>query len=308
MDYGLEELAFFSRRFISISQAEYDSIKEAKAGLEACLYIEQKFDFVVENYLELESTLLNAALRYMPQHRIGYASFQIELLLFNRRLINLLTVGRTYIDHVKHHVNMVFPSDPIQKRDIDDAFRQQYDNRLGYRVMEALRNFAQHRGFPVHKASFKDPWVERENGEKMRVTVSPYLRPADLRAAGSFKAQVLRELEALGQEFELTHMVREYLEGLWTVHATVREKVKTKAQTWESILEEAIARFRERHPEDESSTGLAAVVRDEDGRFTKQIPIFRELVEYRALLLRKNASLANLSRRYVTNEFIPGRR
>lgn len=256
MEYGLTTMAMGSPTFVPISEGDYNQIKVAQDGLFECLFIEEKFDLVVENFLELETTLLELVARSMLYGGKDYQGFQVERGLINRRFINLLTAGRTYEDHVKQHINKIFHPDSKEAKNANAEFKKQYDARIGYRVMVALRNFVQHRDFPVYHMSYQFGWVGQEKEQKLRYAISPYLRPAELRIAGGFKNSVLEELESIGEQFDLKFLTRDYVEGLWVVHSDIRSRILPKIENWEATLNEAIQRFQEKYPEERSLSGL----------------------------------------------------
>lgn len=305
MEYGLARQVIGFSTFLPISEAEFLAIKNAKEGLFQCLFIEEKFDLVAENLLDFETTLIDSTVSHMLFRNQDYQSFQGRRGAFNRRLVNLLTAGRTYIDHVKHHVKNVFHGDSALAPDISALFSREYDRRLGYRAAEALRNFVQHRGLPVHSTTFNACRVDSEEREsdKLRYGVTPYLRPAELREDGEFKKAVLKELEELGDKVDLKHIVREYVEGLAAVHEDIRRELKYKIQEWEALLISAIERFQT-EAGNEGVAGLAAVQRNTEGQWVQQVPVFSDFIDYRTALAQKNSGLSKLSRKYVTSEVL----
>ena len=60
MEYGLKRLVLGSKAFVPISENEYCAISEAQAGLFEAVFVEEKIDLVVENYLELETSFLDS--------------------------------------------------------------------------------------------------------------------------------------------------------------------------------------------------------------------------------------------------------
>lgn len=304
MEYGLARIVLGSRAFVQLSENEYQAIKRAQEGLLESLFIEEKYDLVVENYLELEETLLESVVRHMILSGQDYRWFQVEHSLFNRRLVNLLTVVRTYDHQVKQHVNKIFRAEEEDTPDVSGYFSQQHDERIGYRAMEELRDFAQHRGFPVHAVTYGSKVIDADKKRKICVTVSPYLRPDELRADRKFNKKVLSELEGLGEKVDLKTLVRDYIEGIWVIHAKIREHLKSKIESWENVLNQAIMRFQSQFPEEPSIIGLAAVIRDDEGYYAAPIQIFEDFMEYRKHLERKNGALTNLAHRYVTSEVV----
>ncbi len=303
MEYGLTLMVLGAPEFVRISEADYQTIIEAKRGLFECLYVEEKFDLVVENYFELEISLLESAANHMVFGRLDYRYIQVERGLYNRRLANLLSAGRIYADHVKQHIERIFPPDSNNVQELIAKFSEQYDKRLGYRSMEALRNFIQHRGLLVHSMAYKIKRVKRTGEDGLLFMVTPYLVPEELRADGDFKMAVLEELESLGEKIDLKELVRDYIEGLWTVHEKIRERIRPLTEAWDYTMRKAVGRFHSNYP-DKDTAGLAAVARDADDHYLDAIPVFTDFIEYRQNLEGKNRNLVNLVNRYVTNEVV----
>ena len=66
MEFGLVPLVLGSSPcFVPIPEKEYEQIATAKAGLLESLFVEEKFDLVIENYLELESCFLESTAQIM---------------------------------------------------------------------------------------------------------------------------------------------------------------------------------------------------------------------------------------------------
>jgi hypothetical protein len=99
MAYGLTRLVLGANAVVPLTDQEYQDLSAAKAHVLDALLIEQKFDLVIENDLELEEELLSSTARYMLHGETGYGWFQNERALINRRLMNLLSVCREYVDH-----------------------------------------------------------------------------------------------------------------------------------------------------------------------------------------------------------------
>ncbi len=304
MEYGLVRLVLGSNKFVPISKEDYDSIREAKRGLLQCVFIEEKFDLVVENYLELEKTIMASVVRHMVQSERGKHRFDLERSLYNRRLVNLLTTARTYVDQATQHLSKIFTSKPARAEELTAEFSRQYDERLGYRVMEALRNFVQHRGLPVHQISHNRTWVGEGENKRLQYSTRFFLDIADLSADGKFKKSVLEELEDIGERMNLMPLVRDYMEGLGAVQASIRSNIRPQADMWETLLNEAIASF---DVEDGTPmVGLAAVCRNGRGRYAEKESLSKRFIDYRTILEQKNASLVNLRLRYATNEVESG--
>jgi len=302
-EYGLRRMVFGTNSFVPISFDEYVAIQHANAGLVECMYVEQKFDLAVENYLEFEKTLLASTADHMILSGQDYRWFHVNRGLLDRRIMNLLSTGRTYVDAVPHHVNLILGRDSEAAKGVPKIINKIYDARLGYRAIYALRNFIQHRGLPVHGSAYGDFWVEGEEDGRRRVsTIDPYIRPDELRTDGDFKAAVLKELEPMGKKIGLKSLIRDYMEGLRDIHSEIQAHVRAKIVEWEAVQDSAISRFQAEFPDEDSIIGLSAVVRDPDGCCNGDLPLFKDSVDYRKYLEAKNSGLQRLAVRYVSGE------
>jgi hypothetical protein len=303
MEFGLAPLVISSSAFVPISEKEYEEIATAKAGLLEALFVEEKFDLVVDNYLELESCFLDSTARIMVLRNQDYQWFQVQRNLFNRRLVNLLSACRSYVDYSKQHIHSTLKDDKNAVALIESAFSNHYDNCLGYRVMEALRNFVQHHGFPIHAVEYPQRWLGEGDDSQLRFGLSIYTKTMYLREDGGFKKAVLEELESLGGRVNLKPLVRDYVAALGGVHESLREMIRVSIETWDHVFLGAIDRFKSAYPDEGSEVGLAAVLR-EAGVLKRPVGIFGHIIDYRLALQRKNSNLVNLGKRYVTGEVV----
>ncbi len=86
---------------IPITTEQFKQIRAAKQRLMFGVGIEEKLDLVLENYAELERTLLDMAL----EHSIFPGKIEALLdggtHLVNRRIANFVTTARLYLDQVR---------------------------------------------------------------------------------------------------------------------------------------------------------------------------------------------------------------
>ena len=129
-------------------------------------------------------------------------------------------------------------------QDLHDAFGSQhqvsneikvklsteYDARLGYRVMEAVRNMMQHRSLPIHRLSY--PQDSQPGGARFRTV--PSMEVARLKEA-DLKGSLVQELDSMGKHVPVTPFVRDYVEGLATVHEGLRTASESQGQALKGI-------------------------------------------------------------------------
>ena len=174
MKYGITRLVLNCNNFIEISQADYEQIKNAKQNLVEILNIEEKFNFIIENYREFEQELLNINLNNVLFSYIDWSSSINTVHTLNRKLINLLTTCKLYIDQVQHDLNRIF-KDSSQLENFKNLLKNEYDSNLGYRVIEAMRNYVQHRNFPIYTFTSSYTRIDKDSGFFIKYTATPYI-------------------------------------------------------------------------------------------------------------------------------------
>jgi hypothetical protein len=267
--------------YVDLSEEEFTGLRSARRNLIAAQSYEEKFGLLLENFWEYEETRLRLALR-IPE-MTGYDPFWDGVFLLNRRLVNLLTTCRMYVDQTKVELNeLVGESGQSQ---IKGLFSKQYDALLGYRVMEALRNYAQHHSFPIGAVDFFQGWEKFEDGSYFSLRTNPKLRMSDLDSG--FKKEVLTELKVRQEKsLDVTYFVREYIEGLSAVHAELRELADLERYGMASGTKVSYC---------------AASFLNEQGTEIESFSIYRELTE-RVDKLRQRRLPTHVSRCIVSNK------
>ncbi len=231
--YQIRRYVGGSREFIEISEDEYGKLKAAKEALFQTLYMEEKLDIVLENYFEFEETVLKSALKHMLFRNQDYNWYQSEKRMISRRIINLLTACRLYVDQTRHHISRIFGKISTQFQDVIDQFAEQYDKHLGYRVMDALRNYVQHKGLPLHEIKYSMSWTDHNSEKYMRCVATPYIYVSQLKEDKGFKASVLKELESLGEKNDMKIFLRDYVSSLGIIHSKIRGIFKSHVAEWD---------------------------------------------------------------------------
>jgi hypothetical protein len=135
MRYGITKTVLGSKGFIEISREEYENARTAKQKLAEALNIEEKLNFILENYVEYERELLNSSLDSLMFAGRDWSYSVNEIHKINRRLINLLTTCRLYIDSTKHDIKLLFEDDAAQVESLKRKMSNEYDSNIGYNLM-----------------------------------------------------------------------------------------------------------------------------------------------------------------------------
>lgn len=304
--FGLGRAVLGSRAFLPISAEDYETLRSAKGFISEALALEEKYDLLVSNYLELEKTLNDIAADHLLHSDHSYQSLNDCRVLINQRVQNLLGACRLYLDHGAHHIANMEYAVPNLAAEFDALRSKQYDDHAAYRICEALRNHSQHRGFPIGGLSSAGGWVRRlpVDEEVLLHRVAIHLDVEELREGKKTKQLVLTDIENLGANADARPVLREYVARLSTLHQLIRRKLEDALAEREAAVEAAIQRFTTAFP-DEGSVGLAAIERDSDGRWTNQVALFWAMIERRRHFLKRNGNLTRLRQWHVSSEPTP---
>jgi hypothetical protein len=289
---------------LPISERRFEALSQAWSNLKHFAHVEEEWDAVVRNYVELEKTLLEAALRDMVVSDKDYFSFQEARLQFSVRLSNLLASCRAYLDHTPHHLGLIMPPHPYGAQ-FKDLTHAEYDGRFGYRFMEELRDYAQHRGLPIHSTQYSSAWVEGGERGMLSHSVSTHITLDILRKDKKFKRSIINDMT--DERLHSEPLVRDYLEGLSAVHVALRKLIDPPFKEASETVRSALAEFATASPTDDL-IGLHAIQLNPPRTWVRQVPLFEELIQVTEKLRRKNRPMVNLSRRFVTSSTEPNRK
>lgn len=315
MDYALTPLFRPRDEQMSLTFENYTQLARAKNALVVTIGIEQKFDLLLENYVEYEGELLNLGLRLVAFRDTQWHSFQQENLGVTRRLVNLLSAARLYVDQMSHDLSRLFEEAHEICAAVKEESSARYDASFGFRLMETLRNAIQHRSiagirlkhhFGVDRSEAQtadDPIAAA--GKRMLVTRAiPILSVSDLHDM-ELKASVRAEIEKLGrEELDLTLHVREYIDGLAAMHYEFRRRAQENRKQWESTIRQALRSARDRWP-DNASDALNLVKVDCSGEVVEWTHLFPAFIDYLIALETKNRGPLRLARTYVSGHCGP---
>ncbi len=306
MRYGITSIIMGFSGFIEINEEEYERIKAARENLIELLLLEETLDLVTENFQEYEAELLAIASRNMIFPDTDDISMSHQRILISRRIVNLLSASRMYLDQCAHHLNNIYGENSENAKLAKKETSTQYDSSFGYRVMEALRNYVQHRGFPIHSIMFSGEWldIDSEADSRLHHSVIPRISVTELASDQKFNQTVLKEMNTAQHKniIDIRPLIREYVEGIGKIHEKIRELTHKDLIDWENIMNHTIEKFQKEYGSDVSLAGLVIATRQENDHQIERKTIFKEMMKRRQVLERKNAIFGNLRKRYASNE------
>jgi hypothetical protein len=279
---------------IEISEEKYRSYRESKAILLNCLEIEEKYEILISNYLELEKSILDAIANNMVHHQIDYSDFFDTRLTLNIRVVNLLTSARLYVDQLHNHVKGCVPHLDDSETLVKKILSKEYDENPECRFMEALRNYVQHRGLPVHSTSRSSSWIDLGENGQLEYSLELASLKTILEEDGKFKKQILNQSS---DNIDLKVATRSFIESLSKVHDTVRTIIQESVQNSRLNLEDAHSQYKKVYTG--SLVGLCACIMN-DQEIIETIPLLLDWDDVRIKLQQRNQKLINLKKWYVT--------
>ncbi|MFK0090188.1 hypothetical protein ACIQUS_23195 [Pseudomonas sp. NPDC090755] len=285
---------------IEISKDEFENIKRCRATLSAALAVEEKYELITCNYVEYEQDLLNCALAHQVRFSDDYIDMFDEITRFNRRITNILTSTRMYMDHMPRHLKQCLPAE--DKVDLESFLKGltsgEYDANFEYAFLEALRNHLQHAGLCVSQVTLDNKNYPAEDGGRLWENRTLVFTDKKLLSGNpDFKKYVLNNMP---EKVELTTAIRVYIGCISRIHDKIRDKIQVSVEAARASLEETLKNYNDHR---ESPTKMVHANRYLSAAQPPEevVLIFFEWDNIRIKLRDKNINKSNLSRHYVSN-------
>lgn len=300
MKYRITRRILGYRNFVEITMDTFEATKKAKSNLMNYLFIEEKLEYVLGNLYEFEMELTKAGL---DDIFISYRSWsdgvsQIHSVV--RRIINLLAACRLYLDHVMHNIGEIYGGKSDLASLVKAKKKEQYDNVLAYRAMEALRNYAQHRGIPLNGITWGASLVGEEQGNPVQHIVRPWLRIGELAEDSAIKPSIIAELKAVGEKVDIRPLIREYVDCIGRIHGVIRAGLDADSVRWKTALDNIVEQFKATG--DVDLIGLVVAEMDDSGKLCEAVDVFFDFIERREELAKKNRRLADFARHFISTD------
>lgn len=284
---------FASTYKLSISDKQFDEVVKARETLASAFALEESYDLLVGNYVEVEQEVLAATVNNSVRNLYGDDDFFELRSTINRRVINLLTATRLYIDQTPQWLKKCAAQPKVACAEFETRKHFHYDNIFSYRFLEALRNHVQHCGLAVHSVTHGRKWHELQDSHELELSLTPLAEKSHLCMDSKFKKKILDEMP---EKVVLMHAIREYLECIGDIHTMCRghvvEHVKASRQTFESLLSAYAV-------QDVPNFGIVAFRTDPCGR-EESVPLLLNWDDIRIKLVAQNSGMVVLSRKSIT--------
>ena len=279
---------------LDIDESSFVAIRDSLSILRHALAIEEKYEIVVRNFIELEREVLSVAVEdSLRSGDVYLQSFETRSSL-NVRVVNFLTSVRLYLDQLPGHLRRCISCDDSSET-VKALKREQYDSVFEYRFMEALRNYVQHNGVPVHLVVFGASRPEFDQ-KYVEHSLRFCAKKEHLALDKKFKRSVLHEMP---EKVWLGAASRTYFGCICRIHMAVRAMVKSASDQSRAILDKNISDYMVLF--DSLPVALHAY-EAEGGCVLDKFSVFVDWDEVRLALIKKNSDVSNVGRWYVTGK------
>jgi hypothetical protein len=274
-------------------------LEEAVRNVELHLAIEEKYNMVLENYEEWERDLLSAALSRSIFESDKWIDHMSQLSRFTRRLANLLSTGRLYVDQIRRHdLTALFGEKSETESAFTQALEREKTRSLGFRSINEIRNHVQHGGLPAHSITLQ--MTRRGVRRLLEYRVSIQVRPDAVRDGDPRMIQVMEELRALGESVELPPLVREYMTGLARMHDELRANLDTSKSHWDNVVLAALEVFQSENREATNDPVLVEIA--DDGSANHRVQLSRLLIDRRRWLESRSRHARAYEQTLISNQ------
>jgi hypothetical protein len=261
--YVLTHLILGSHSFdIPSTKAEFDALRKAAFGFDEIVALENAYAANIENFIELEKGVTALIVANAIE------TFEMEAYDDSRRtagrlIDNLLSSSRAFMDQCEKR--LVKACGRTMKAEFADLKDKVKADSKAFRIMEILRNHAQHAGTSVTSITMGMRRVETEQEHKVVHTLSPLIQlrylEADKRLVTS-NPEGFEEIRSLATakkgNIDLMPLIRGYIEGLSAILEGVRTILKPYEEEWAAADNAAFDRLTEKGG---PKSGHAAVIR-----------------------------------------------
>ncbi|HET8801452.1 MAG TPA: hypothetical protein VFN01_09730 [Marinobacter sp.] len=281
--------------FDEISENYYEALKNSFFCLLNAYQLEQKYDLVVSNYIELELEFNSVLVNHLVGRYPGWINHLEVQLGINRRLANFLSTCKTYVDQRDRHLVLCFAGDKNAAMKIKKFASSLYEESADYRLMEALRNHVQHHSLAVHESKIGGSRRTSDLNSDFEYKAGFYLLKDEILKNKKFKSSVRDEMP---DKVDIISATRSYMSVLNRIQIKARKEL-------DPAIEEAYVTLID-VVRSEKSEGLQlakyAISIDEDKNEVERIPLLLTHLEEIKKLKKKNPELLKIERGHFSTD------
>lgn len=283
-----------------LSEADFAELRESLRRLALVMQVEETFDIAVSNYADFERAVAEILIARETRRDFSGVQWHSTRRVMSRSISNLLSSVRTFQHVAESAVSAIYGATELADH---QRFKGRlYDTSFPYRVMEKLRNHAQHQGLAVNSQTYSSRWLDLPD-QKARQRIQAFTPQLDLREfadlpkwktiAAEHAAMIEADPKTPGR-LNLHKLVRRYMTEQSEIITDLRQRWAIDLDGWHTSI---IAR-RDLIPDraDDKAITETVAVRLHDGERAEVLYISATLRDDIRHLEQENRPLLNLDK------------
>jgi len=200
-----------------LTAVEYEIYKEARDRILRFWSDYELLVIVVMNYLDFEDYMKSAtSLASAGRER----DIRAEV---NRRILNLLSSFRSFLDHSETKLNRRYGEHSIQFQHFKKETNRVYDSFFSYRFLYELRNYIQHCGMPLGLLKHSASIIDLETKETQVTLTISFDRDSLLSEWDKWKLPLRNEINQQPAQLPIDPLLRELMWCIQQINNVVIE-------------------------------------------------------------------------------------
>jgi hypothetical protein len=219
-----QKIAFFQ----SIDHSVFLNLENEISILEEYNSNKELYSIFLVNFIEL-SQYFQEAVDELVSKQVAILDnqredFQIIYRNSNRLFLNLLSSGRTLIDHSETYLKRKYGINSNEINRFKTLLNKIYDENFEYRFIYKLRNYSQHCGLPINSLKYTIDNIIKENNYSSVAKLNPmFVKAQLLNKYKEWGKLVTDELKNKSDEFPVMPVIYEYYNCIEQIVETVKE-------------------------------------------------------------------------------------
>ncbi len=311
--YHIGEL-YIGGKSLEIDRDQFLELERAKELVTNIHRVESLYEVLLESVIEFEKLILDetfsdfwggrSELKSDTEVHIKFDRLNIKL---NVRLLSVLSASRAYHDQRTTVLKLVSLDESLSSK-ADEIFSGFFASSLNYRIVEALRNYTQHRALPIDALSFglRNRYPEGYGDNKKsvyRATIAPHITKRPLIDDLRFKRSVAKELEAIEQsKLDARALIRSYFSMISEGHDEISELL----QGYQTEAEESVHKSRSKCETALQVQNLRHFSAWEkvNGKVEKELYLDSSVFEATKYFQKSTGGMKSVRRGYVSSELV----
>lgn len=288
---------------IEINKNEFERISKAKNIIIGLMSIELKFNILFECYRRLEIEMFEMAFDLSIKNDFNREISSGIVIKLNQNLLSFLTAVRAYHDQRPQDLAAFSTSESPWADKANSVFHEIFKLIFEYRVMEAVRNHAQHHRLPIERFyTGASRSATEKNISELRYSLDPEINLIELAQNMKLNKRTREEISKLGVEWmDLKFAVRRYVSGLAQGHDEVRRMLFDIFEDAKEVYAEFADRYKSRYTLDD---GAIFVMAYSEPEIFKPIYLGADVIAEVDRIYKLHLSTKNLEKRYVSSEVV----